>query len=45
MPPAASGTTRARVVSEIVLAGPVTIRRLLPNNAATVHVTIAACSP
>lgn len=42
LPTAASGATSAMVVSEMALAGPVTIRRLLPNSAAITHGIIAA---
>ena len=44
-PAAASGAISARVVSEIAFAGPVTIRRLEPNSAATMHGTIAEYRP
>ncbi len=44
-PAAASGAINAIVVSEMALAGPVTIRRLDPNSAATMHGSMAAYSP
>ncbi len=44
-PTAASGATSAIVVNEIALAGPVTIKRLAPNSAATMHGSIAAYNP
>ena len=45
VPGTASGAISAIVVSEIALAGPVTISRLEPNSAATMHGSIAAYSP
>ncbi len=41
LPGVASGASSARTVSEMALAGPVTISRLEPNRAATMHGTIA----
>ena len=44
-PATASGVTSAMVVSEMALAGPVTINRLDPNSAATMQGSMAAYRP